>query len=85
MSDAPVSGPAEASAKAGPASAGSPKLISAACALGLAGIAFSLAHFIWPTPLLFALFMIVGQGSFGLALLLYVVAIFSDLKRKKVL
>jgi len=86
MSDAPVIPPAEASAKAGSApTAGSARLITAACALGLLGIVFSLAHFIWPTPLLFALFMIVGQGSFGLALLLYTAAIFTDLRRKKVL
>jgi hypothetical protein len=64
---------------------GSVRLITAACALGLLGIGFSLAHFFWPTPLFFALFMIVGQGSFGLALLLYVIAIFGDLKGKKVL
>lgn len=61
------------------------RLITAACALGLLGIAVSLAHFIWATPLLFALFMIVGQGSFGLALLLYGIVIFTDLRRKKVL
>jgi hypothetical protein len=65
--------------------AGSRRLITAACALGLGGIVISLAHFIWPSPLLFALFMIAGQGSFGLALLLYVIAIVRDLKRKKVL
>jgi len=59
--------------------------VTAACVMALVGVAFSLAHFIRPTPLLFALFMIVGQGSFGIALLLYVVAIFRDLKRQKVL
>jgi hypothetical protein len=65
--------------------AGSVRLVTAACILALIGTAFSLAHFVWPTPLLFALFMIVGQGTFGLALLLYVIAIFRDLKRQKVL
>jgi hypothetical protein len=91
MSDAPApspppapSAPAVLPAEA-PAKAGSARLITASCALGLLGIGFSLAHFLWPTPLLFALFMIVGQGSFGLALLLYVIAIFTDLRRKKVL
>ncbi len=64
---------------------GSVRLITAACILALLGILFSLAHLVWPTPLLFALFMIVGQGSFGSALLLYAVAIFRDLRRKKVL
>jgi hypothetical protein len=48
-------------------------------------MAVTLAHFFWPTPLLFAIFMIVGQGSIGLALLLYLAAIFNDLRRKKVL
>ena len=61
------------------------RLITAACAVALVGIVFSLAHLLWPTPLLFALFMIVGQGSFGAALLLYAIAIFKDLKRQKVL
>jgi len=60
-------------------------LVTAACILALIGVTFSLAHFVSPTPLLFTLFMIVGQGSFGLALLLYVIAILRDLKRQKVL
>ena len=78
MSDAPASPP--------PAPApGSVALVTSACVLALIGVAFSLAHFLWPTPLLFALFMIVGQGSFGLALLLYVIAIFRDLRKQKVL
>jgi hypothetical protein len=79
MTDAPAPPPAPAPA------AGSVRLVTSACLLALIGVAFSLAHFIWPTPLLFALFMIVGQGSFGLALLVYVVAIFRDLKKQKVL
>ena len=78
MSDAPS--PAPPTPPAGPV-----RLVTAACALGLIGIALSLAHFIWPTPLLFALFMLVGQGAFGMAILLYAVAIFKDLKRQKVL
>ncbi len=61
------------------------RFTTAACVLGLVGILFSLIHFIWPTPLNFALFMIVGQGSFGLALAAYVVAVIKDLRRKKVL
>ena len=61
------------------------RLTTAACVLGLVGILFSLIHFIWPTPLNFSLFMIVGQGSFGLALVAYVVAVIKDLRRKKVL
>jgi len=65
--------------------AGPVRLVTIACVLALIGVVFSIIHFIWPGPLLFALFMIVGQGSFGLALLLYAIAIFSDLKRQKVL
>jgi hypothetical protein len=76
MSDAPVSLPVHA---------GPVRLVTTACVLALVGVVFSLAHFIWPTPLLFALFMIVGQGSFGLAMILYAIAIFFDLKRQKVL
>lgn len=60
-------------------------LTTAACLLGLVGIFFSLVHFIRPTALTFALFMLAGQGSFGLALFLYVIAVVKDLKRQKVL
>ncbi|HLY74726.1 MAG TPA: hypothetical protein VKU80_11465 [Planctomycetota bacterium] len=65
--------------------AGPVRLVTAACIMALIGIAFTLAHFIWPIPLLFALFMIVGQGAFGLGMLLYAIAILTDLKRQKVL
>ena len=85
MTDNPAAPGAPATPAPPAAPAGSVRLITAACALGLLGILFSLAHFIRPTPLLFALFMIVGQGSFVLALLLYVIAIFKDLKRKRIL
>lgn len=78
MSDAPA--PPQPQPPAAPVG-----LVTGACVTALVGVAFSLAHFLWPTPLLFSLFMIVGQGSFGLALLLYTVAIFKDLKRQKVL
>jgi hypothetical protein len=60
-------------------------VIRAAVVLALVGLAVSLAHFLWPTPLLFALFMIVGQGAFGAAMLLYLAAILRDLKSKRVL
>ena len=60
-------------------------MIRAAVVLALLGLAVSLAHFLWPTPLLFALFMIVGQGAFGLAMLLYGAAILRDLRAKRVL
>ena len=60
-------------------------MIRAAAILALVGLGVSLAHFLWPTPLLFALFMIVGQGSFGAAMVLYLAAILRDLKAKRVL
>jgi len=60
-------------------------VIRAAAILALVGLGVSLAHFLWPTPLLFALFMIVGQGAFGAGMLLYAVAILKDLKSKRVL
>ena len=61
------------------------RLISIACVLGLLGIAVSIVHFISPTALTFALFMLVGQGSFGAALLVYAFAVLRDLRRRKVL
>jgi len=77
MTDAP---PAPPKPPAGPV-----RLVTAACIQALVGVGISLLHFLSPTPLLFALFMIVGQGSFGLALLLYVIAIIRDLRKQKVL
>ena len=76
MSDAPV----QPQPPAGPV-----RLVTAACVMALVGVLFSLAHFIWPIPLLFALFMIVGQGSFGAAILLYGIVIFKDLRRQRIL
>lgn len=60
-------------------------MINAAVVLTLLGLLVSLAHFLWPTPLLFSLFMILGQGAFGAAMVLYLVAILRDLKSKRVL
>ncbi len=61
------------------------KLLAAACLLALLGLGVTIIHFVLPSPLMFTLFMSVGQGSFGLAMLLYLVVIFSDLRRRKVL
>ncbi|HXX92180.1 MAG TPA: hypothetical protein VEN81_01015 [Planctomycetota bacterium] len=61
------------------------KLLNVACVLALFGIGVSLVHFLWPTPLLFAAFMILGQGAFGLAMALYLAIIVRDLRSKKVL
>ena len=60
-------------------------MIRVAVVLTLIGLAVSLAHLLWPTPLLFALFMIAGQGAFGLAMVLYAVTILKDLRSKRVL
>jgi hypothetical protein len=61
------------------------KLLTLACVLALLGIWMSLAHFLWPTPLLFASFMLLGQGAFGLAMAIYLSDIVRDLRSKKVL
>jgi hypothetical protein len=60
-------------------------MIRAAVILTLLGLSVSLAHLLWPTPLLFSLFMIAGQGSFGLAMALYGAAVLKDLRSKRVL
>ena len=62
-----------------------PSMLTLACALALLGLAVSVLHFMWPTPLTFTLFMIAGQGAFGTAMVLYGVAIFRDLRRRRVL
>jgi hypothetical protein len=61
------------------------RALLAACLLALLGVALSLVHFLWPTPLFFALFMLAGQGAFGAALALYGWTIVADLRRRKVL
>lgn len=60
-------------------------LVTVSCVLALMGLAVTIAHFVWPTPLMFALFMIVGQGSFAIAMVLYIVVILADLRRRRVL
>jgi hypothetical protein len=62
-----------------------PLLVTAAVLLALLGLAISLLHFLWPTPLLFTLFMMVGQGAFAAGMLLYLVAILRDLRAKRIL
>lgn len=61
------------------------RLITAACLLTLFGLGVTIVHLVWPSPLLFALFMTLGQGAFGTAIVLYLVVIFIDLRRRKVL
>jgi hypothetical protein len=61
------------------------QLVTVSCVLALLGLVVTIVHFIWPTPLMFALFMIVGQGSFAVAMVLYLVVILADLRRRRVL
>ena len=62
-----------------------PRLVPAAVILALLGLLVTLLHFLFPTPLLFALFMIAGQGCLGLAMLLYLVVVLKDLRSRRVL
>ncbi len=59
--------------------------VSAACLLTLLALGLALAHFLSPTPLLFALLQSVGNGAYALALLLYVAVVVTDLRRRRVL
>ncbi|MCI0342500.1 MAG: hypothetical protein L0216_15395 [Planctomycetales bacterium] len=60
-------------------------VVSAACLLTLLSVGVALAHFLVPTPLLFALLMSVGNGAYALALVLYVAVVLTDLRRRRVL
>ena len=61
------------------------KLITAACLFALFGIGLTLVHLFANLPLTFALFMIVGQGALGLAMVLYIIVVFMDPRVRKVL
>jgi hypothetical protein len=54
-------------------------------ALALFGILMSMIHLIWPSPLMFTLFMMFGQSAFGLAMVIYGWVIFKDLRKRKAL
>jgi len=56
-----------------------------AALLALVGLAATLCHFLLPSPLMFTLFMTVGQGAFGLAIVIYFWVILRDLRRRRVL
>lgn len=60
-------------------------LVTAACILALLGLGVTVVHLVWSTPLLFALFMTAGQGSFAIAMVMYIIVIFADLRRRKVM
>ncbi|HKR55643.1 MAG TPA: hypothetical protein VJS20_05035 [Gemmatimonadales bacterium] len=53
--------------------------------LALFGLAVTFAHFLLPSPLMFTLFMTVGQGAFVLGVLIYLWVILRDLRRRRVL
>lgn len=61
------------------------RLITSACLFTLFGLGITIVHLVWPSPIMFALFMTLGQGAFGIAMVLYLVVIFIDLRRRKVL
>ena len=61
------------------------RLVKAASLMALVGLGVTVAHLLVPSPALFALFMTVGQGAFGLAVVLYVAMVLTDLRRRKVL
>lgn len=59
--------------------------LTAASLLGLLGLGVTLVHLVWPSPLAFAAFMTLGQGSLAVAMALYLSVIFADLRRRNVL
>jgi hypothetical protein len=81
--DAPAA--PETSTRAVVAAPASNRGIRAAAVLALLGLLVTVVHLIWPSPLNFTLFMFVGQGAFGLAMLLYAWNIVRDLRRRRAL
>jgi hypothetical protein len=75
--------PAPATAITAPAA--SPRALRLSVALALFGILLSLIHLIWPSPLMFTIFMMFGQSAFGLAMVIYGWVIFNDLRKRKAL
>ncbi|HZN63398.1 MAG TPA: hypothetical protein VFC90_13410 [Planctomycetota bacterium] len=68
-----------------PATKSSRNIMRAALVFALFGLAVSMWHFLWPSELAFTAFMTIGQGSFGLAIVIYIWMIFRDLRRRKAL
>jgi hypothetical protein len=60
-------------------------LVTVACALAVFGLGVTIVHFVWPSPFMFALFMTAGQGSLATAMLIYLIVILADLRRRRVL
>jgi hypothetical protein len=59
--------------------------LALASLLTLIGLAVTFCHFLLPSPLMFTLFMTLGQGAFGLAIVIYFWVILRDLRRRRVL
>lgn len=59
--------------------------LRAAVVLALLGLGVTLWHLVWPSPLMFTLFMFVGQGAFAIAMFLYALVIVRDLRRRRAL
>ena len=60
-------------------------LLRVSVVLALVGIAVAMWHFLWPSELAFTAFMTVGQGSFGVAIVVYIWVILRDLRRRRAL
>lgn len=56
-----------------------------ALALALVGLGITMWHLLWPSPLAFTAFMILGQGAFGVAMAVYLWVILRDLRRRRAL
>lgn len=70
---------------ASPAAGGSFRALRASAILALFGIVLSIIHLVWPSPLMFTVFMLFGQSAFGLAIVIYGWVIFKDLRKRKAL
>ena len=56
-----------------------------AAILALFGILLTIIHLVWPSPLMFTIFMLFGQTAFGAGMAIYAWIVFRDLKRRKAL
>ena len=56
-----------------------------AAGLGLFGILVTLIHLVFPSPLMFTIFMLFGQSAFALAMGVYAWVILRDLRHRKAL
>jgi putative exporter of polyketide antibiotics len=61
------------------------RLLRFAILLALFGLVVTMIHLIWPSPLMFTIFMLFGQSSFAAAMVIYGFVILRDLKHRKAL